>query len=108
VERALGGVYRWGIEPEVAVGILPRTQFEVGLPLVYLDSARRRRGGTVAGRRASWTCRGWHNPHAVDAHPAIGVAAGMLLPAGPLGPGHADGTVQGAATKTVQRRPRCT
>jgi len=33
VERALGGVYRWGIEPEVAIGILPRTQFEVGLPL---------------------------------------------------------------------------
>src|SRR5919109_166308 len=33
LERARGGLYHWGIEPELAFGILPRTQIEVGFPL---------------------------------------------------------------------------
>jgi hypothetical protein len=100
VERALGGVYRWGIEPEVAVGILPRTQFEVGLPLVYLD--RRAPGGgarSVAGA-AGIDMSVLHNLNAETRLPAIGLAAGLLLPAGPLGPDHAYGTVKALATKT--------
>src|SRR5687768_6412664 len=46
LERSRGGVYQWGLEPEFAVGILPRTQIEVGFPLAYVDAgaAGRRRG----------------------------------------------------------------
>ena len=30
LERAWRGVYNWGVEPEIAYGIFPRTQLEVG------------------------------------------------------------------------------
>ena len=100
LERALGGTYRWGIEPEVAVGILPRTQVEVGLPLAYVDrvgpAARERRSG-VAGIDVSML----HNLNAeTTLMPALAISAGALLPAGPLGPDHAYGLVKGIATKT--------
>lgn len=100
VERALGGVYRWGVEPEVAVGVLPRTQLEVGVPLAYLD----RRGPGGAGRTtagpAGVDVSVLHNLNAETRVPALGLAAGLLLPAGPLGPDHAYATLKALATKT--------
>ena len=38
LERADGGGYHWEIEPELAYGIFPRTQVEVGLPLTFQDA----------------------------------------------------------------------
>jgi hypothetical protein len=40
-------VYNWGIDPEVAYGILPRTQVGVGVPLAYTDlgASRQHSGG---------------------------------------------------------------
>ncbi|HEU0076252.1 MAG TPA: hypothetical protein VFQ76_01310, partial [Longimicrobiaceae bacterium] len=36
LERASGGVYSWELAPEIAYGILPRTQLEVGFPLALV------------------------------------------------------------------------
>ena len=49
LERSKGGVYRWGLEPELAAGILPRTQLEVGVPLVYTDAGLGRHTTGLAG-----------------------------------------------------------
>jgi hypothetical protein len=102
LERILGGTYRWGIEPEVAVGILPRTQFEVGVPLVYVD--RGPGAGALAGRRsmgvAGVDVSVLHTLNVETRIPALAVSAGALLPAGPLGPDDAYATVKAIATKT--------
>src|SRR3712207_3369837 len=45
VERLGPGVYTWALEPEVAYGVLPRTQAEVGFPLALID-------GSGVGRRS--------------------------------------------------------
>ena len=45
LERPRGGGYHWGIEPEVAAGILPRTQLEVGLPFAIVDAGTTRTSG---------------------------------------------------------------
>ncbi len=103
VERALGGVYRWGVEPEVAVGLLPRTQVEVGVPLVYVD-----RGPAVGGQGAPSRQAGLagvdvsvlHTLNVETAIPALALSAGALLPAGALGPDHAYATLKAVATKT--------
>src|SRR5512138_1303733 len=49
LERSKGGVYSWSVDPEVAYGVLPRTQLEVGLPLAYTDLGASRRRVGVAG-----------------------------------------------------------
>ena len=36
LERERGGIYSWGVDPEIAYGVLPRTQVEIGLPLVFV------------------------------------------------------------------------
>ena len=48
LERERGGVYNWGVEPEIAYGIFPRTQIEIGLPLVYREAGPQRTSG-IAG-----------------------------------------------------------
>lgn len=102
LERIRGGTYRWGIEPEVAVGLLPRTQLEVGVPLVYVD--RGPGPGGLAGRRsvgvAGVDASVLHNLNAETRLPALAVGAGALVPAGSLGPDHAYATVKAIATKT--------
>ncbi|MGZ9121344.1 MAG: hypothetical protein ACXW6A_20970, partial [Gemmatirosa sp.] len=53
LERARGGVYHWGVEPEIAIGVLPRTQLEVGLPLAFIEGAGSRRTAGLAGGEGS-------------------------------------------------------
>jgi hypothetical protein len=95
LERALGGTYRWGIEPEVAFGILPRTQVEVGIPLVYVD-----RGASRSAGAAGVDLSVLHTLNVETSIPALALSAGALLPAGSLGPDHAYGMVKALATKT--------
>ena len=52
LERAGGGVYNWGVDPEIAYGILPRTQVELGLPLSYREVGGLRQSG-IAGLELS-------------------------------------------------------
>jgi hypothetical protein len=96
LERARGGVYHWGIEPEIAFGILPRTQVELGVPLAFVDAGATGRASGLAGVDLSVL----HNLNVETAIPALGVAAGVLLPAGNLGPDEAHASVKGIATRT--------
>lgn len=95
LERARGGVYNWGIEPEVAIGILPRTQLEVGFPLAYVEGGGRRSSG-LAGMELSVL----HNLNVETAIPALAIVGDVLIPAGGLGPDRAYPSLKGIATKT--------
>jgi hypothetical protein len=96
LERARGGVYHWGIEPEIAFGILPRTQVELGLPLAFVDAGTTGRASGLAGVELSVL----HNLNVETAIPALGIAAGLLLPVGNLGPDEAYASIKGIATRT--------
>lgn len=96
LERARGGTYRWGVEPEIAVGLLPRTQVEIGFPLVHSEGARGVRTTALAGLEMS----ALYNLNAETRLPALAVAAEVVVPAGPLGPSTSIPTVKGIATKT--------
>jgi len=96
LERAPGGVYSWGVEPALAVGLLPRTQVEVGVPLVYTDLGAGRRSTGLAGLELS----ALHNLNVETSLPALAVAGDVLLPVGALGPDRAYASVKGIATRT--------
>jgi hypothetical protein len=96
LERARGGVYQWGLEPEIAVGLLPRTQVEVGFPLAYVDAGIAGHAAGLAGIDVSVL----HNLNVETSIPALGVAAHVLVPAGGLGPERAYPSVKAIATKT--------
>ena len=96
LERMRGGVYSWGIEPEVAVGLLPRTQLEIGFPLAYTDLGAGQRSTGLAGIEIA----ALHNLNVETSIPALAVAAEVLLPVGGLAPERAYPSVKGIATKT--------
>jgi hypothetical protein len=97
LERARPGVYAWGLEPELAFGILPRTQIEVGFPLALIDAGVGGRKSGLAGAELSVL----HNLNVETAIPALAVTADVLLPVGRLGPDHAYASVKGIATRTL-------
>ena len=45
LERVTGGIYTWGLEPELTYGILPRTHLKIGAPLAFTDVSGGRRSG---------------------------------------------------------------
>lgn len=85
------------LEPELAWGVWPRTQLEVGIPM-----ARWSRGGreTLGGAGVDVAIL-----HALNTEtttlPALALAARMLIPAGPLGPSRAVPTVTALVTRTL-------
>jgi hypothetical protein len=98
LERATRGVYHWGLEPEIAFGILPRTQVELGLPLAFIDAGAAGRTSGLAGVDLSVL----HNFNVETSIPALAIAADVLLPAGNLGPEDAHASVKGIATRTFR------
>ncbi len=94
--RARGGVYHWGLEPEVAVGLLPRTQLEIGFPLAFVEGAGGRRTSGLAGVELSVL----HNLNVETTIPALAIVGDVLIPAGGLGPERAYPSLKGIATKT--------
>lgn len=96
LERSTGGVYHWSVEPELAYGLLPRTQVEIGVPLSYVDVAGVRRSG-VTGLEASVL----HNLNLETTIPALGVSAGAHLPVGGFAGDEAYFSFKGIATKTL-------
>lgn len=96
LERARGGRYLWGLEPELAYGILPRTHLEVGAPLAYVDGAPEEQAAGLAGIDLSL----FHNFNVETAIPAFAVVFGALLPAGHLGPDKAYGSMKAIVTRT--------
>lgn len=97
LERGRGGAYNWGVEPEVAYGIFPRTQVEVGLPLVYQDGAMGKELG-AAGVEMSVL----HNLNTeTRTLPALALAADLVLPVGSFAPDRVYPSVKGIATRTL-------
>lgn len=96
--RARGGVYTFGIEPQLAVGPFPRTQLEVGLPLAYVDAGGGRRTTGAAGLDVSLL----YTLNAETALPAFGIVGQVLLPVGGLAPDRAYPSLKGIATKTFR------
>ncbi len=99
VERARGGAYRWGLEPELAVGLFPRTQVEIGIPLAHVEGIAGRRQTALAGIDASVL----YNLNAETRLPALALVADVLLPVGALAPGKAYPSFKAIATKTFSR-----
>lgn len=90
------GAYSWGMEPEAAFGIFPRTHVEVGFPLALIDAPGGRSATGLAGLELSML----HNLNVETSIPALAVVADVLLPAGGFGPDKAYPSVKGIATKT--------
>ncbi|MEO7966262.1 MAG: hypothetical protein ABIT38_20365 [Gemmatimonadaceae bacterium] len=96
LERSAAGVYTWGVDPEIAFGILPRTQLEVGLPVAFVDMGASRRVG-IAGLDVSVL----YNLNAETTRlPALGVRARMLAPVGSLAADKAYSSLQDMLTRT--------
>lgn len=96
VERFRGGIYSWGVEPELAYGIAPRTQVEAGVPVTFIDAGALRRSG-IAGLHVSVL----HNLNVETSIPALGVAASAALPVGALAGDQAYVSLKGIATRTL-------
>ncbi len=97
LERGLGGVYNFGVEPEIAYGILPRTHVEIGLPVAYVDLGGGGSRSGVAGVELS----AFHNLNVeTRTLPALGLRADVLLPVGPLGPEKVYTSLKSIATRT--------
>ena len=98
LEREAGGSYHWEIAPELAYGILPRTQLEVGFPLVYVDAA----GDGGASGLAGVEVAALHQLNVeTRTLPSLAVAADVLLPVGGLAPEGVHASVKGIATRTL-------
>jgi hypothetical protein len=95
LERTRPGAYAWGLEPEVAHGILPRTQVELGLPLALVDAGSGRTSG-LAGAELSVL----HNLNVETSIPALAIAADVLFPVGSLAPDRTYASIRGIATRT--------
>jgi hypothetical protein len=98
LERTRDGVYRWGLDPELAYGILPRTQIELGAPITWVDAAGARRSG-LAGLELSAL-------HGLNVEsrtlPAFALRADLLAPVGALAPDDPTGTFTAIATRTFR------
>ena len=97
LERSRGGSYRWGIEPEFAVGLFPRTQVEIGFPIAHTEGVAGTRRTALGGIDASVL----YNLNAETRLPALAVVADVLLPVGPMAPDKAYPSFKAIATKTL-------
>jgi hypothetical protein len=96
LQRASGGRYSWGIEPELAYGIFPRTQVEVGLPFAIAEEGSEAKGG-LAGLDVSLL----HNLNVeTEGLPALALGFDLLLPVGSRAPERTFGTLRGLITRT--------
>lgn len=96
LERQSGGAYTWGVEPEIAYGVLPRTQIEFGVPLTFVDTGGPDPEFGVAGLDLSVL----HNLNVETSIPAFAIAAEALLPAGNFAPERLYPSVKAIATRT--------
>ncbi|MEX2583108.1 MAG: hypothetical protein WD766_07530 [Gemmatimonadota bacterium] len=95
LERGDGGVYSWSIDPELAYGILPRTNLEVGLPLRFAEG-----DGAASGLEGAEISL-FHNLNTeTRTLPALAVRGDLSLPVGALGPDRVIPAVAGIVTRS--------
>ena len=94
--RGRGGAGAFGVEPELAWGLFPRTQVEVGVPLF------RPRDGALGAAGVELTAL-----HALNAEstswPGLALKAGVHTPAGPHGPSTTRTELGAIATRTMSQ-----
>lgn len=96
LERADDGAYHWEFEPELAYGIFPYAQLEIGFPLAWRDEAGARSFG-LSGIDVS----ALYNLNVeTRTLPAFAIAAGALIPVGNFAPDRVYPSVKGIATRT--------
>jgi hypothetical protein len=96
LELPRGGGASLGLEPELAYGILPRTQVEIGVPFGTTTRDGIRRSG-VAGLSLSFM----HTLNAETEHwPALALRADMLAPIGALARDRAATSLTGLLTRS--------
>ncbi len=95
LERSPGGIYQWSIEPEISAGLLPRTQFGIGLPMLAVD------GGSGTSGLAGIHLRVLHTLNVETSIPAFAIAGELRIPAGSLGPRRAYPSVKGIVTRSL-------
>jgi hypothetical protein len=95
----MGNESSWGIEPEIAYGLLPRTHLELGVPIAFGGAEAGERRSGVAGLEVSLM----HNFNAeTRTVPALGLRADVLAPVGPLAPDRTYATFTGMLTRTFR------
>jgi hypothetical protein len=96
-EWVSGSPFAWGVEPEIAYGVLPRTHFEIGVPVLFVDAGSGSRQSGVAGLELSFM----HNFNAeTQSIPALGVRADVLAPVGKFAPQETYVSFTGMVTRT--------
>lgn len=76
--RESGGLYEWGIEPEIAYGILPRTSIEVGFPFEFRE---RGEGEAAPSGLSGIEVSAFHNLNVeTRTLPALGLRADATIP----------------------------
>ena len=99
LERLRGGTYNWSVEPELAYGLLPRTQLEIGLPVSFVDVGGGRTASGIAGLEASLL----HNLNAeTTGFPALGVRADVIAPVGGMALNQVYASFTALGTRTFQ------
>lgn len=96
-ERSESRLNRWSLSPQLAIGILPRTELHVALPLEYIDTDVASTRG-LAGVEVSLL----HALNAETSIPAMAIGADVIVPAGPLGGDATYASVKAAATRTFR------
>jgi hypothetical protein len=94
-----GSETSWGIEPEIAYGLLPRTHVELGVPISFGGAEAGARRSGMAGLELSLM----HNFNTeTRTMPALGLRADVLAPVGPLAPDGTYATFTGMLTRTFR------
>jgi hypothetical protein len=96
LERLAAGVYQWSVEPEIAFGVLPRMQVELGVPISLIDAAGARSSG-LNGLDFSV----FYNLNVETSLPAFAISVSALLPVGALAPDNPYFVFKGIATRTL-------
>jgi len=96
MERSRGGSYHWTIEPEIAYGIFPRTQIEVGFPFAFVDGSDGSSTAGLSGIDVSML----YNLNAETAIPAFALGASVALPVGSLAAEEARASIKAVMTRT--------
>lgn len=99
VERPARGVTHWGLAPELAWGILPRTQVELAVPFAMEEDAT---SGRTLVALAGVEVEALHQLNVESMTlPSFAIGAGVHLRAGPLAPRRAVTTLRALATRTL-------
>ena len=97
LERADAGTYEWEFEPELAYGILPYTQVEIGFPLAVRDGEEGRSRFGLGGIHLS----ALYNLNTESRTlPAFALSGNAVLPIGNFAPERIYPSIKGIATRT--------